>query len=169
MQRIPMLVLLVAMVAVPACAPTHQSTPSMQLPVVPNPEKRLHVLETRLHLSEEQATAIRPILEDEYAKKTKLIKEIESDSTRDRRQELEDLEWSVIKQLSHHLDRTQLNAYCNLLDEEAKAQQQKTGPGQGGPGGSSGGPGGGGGGPGGGGGGPGGGGGGMGMPGGGGY
>lgn len=130
MQRFPMIFLLMALAVLPACGPTRPS-PEMQLPVVPNPEKRLHVLTERLHLTEEQAAAVRPILEDEYAKKTTLIKEIESDSSRDRRQELEDLEWSVIKQLSRHLDRTQLNEYCNLLDEEAKARQQ-AGPGRGG-------------------------------------
>ncbi|MDD3311163.1 hypothetical protein [Pseudodesulfovibrio sp.] len=77
------------------------------------------------------ALAVRPILEDEHGKKTKPTKGIESDSSLDRRQELEDLDWTVIKQLSRHLDRKQLNEYCNLPDEEAKARQ-RGGPGRGG-------------------------------------
>ncbi|WP_419786977.1 hypothetical protein [Pseudodesulfovibrio sp.] len=116
-----LLLALMAMILT-ACGPSlHQPTPVMPLPEVPKPGQRLQALEERLHLSEAQTTAIRPIIEDEYTRKTKLVKELEADSSRNRRQELEDLDWSVIKQLSNYLDRNQLNEYCNILDEDAKS------------------------------------------------
>jgi len=148
MQRIPLILMLVALAAVPACSTANRQSPAIELPAVPNPEKRLHVLRSRLHLSDEQTEAIRPILEDEYQKKVELRRKQAEDNTWEGKQEAEELEWSVIKRLAQHLDRDQMDEYCKLLDEEQKAQQQG-GPGKGGPGGS-GGPGGGGGGPGGG-------------------
>ena len=148
MQKILQLVLFLALAFIlAACSSSHRPQQArMNLPVVQNPAKRLHVLKERLNLTEEQAASIQPILVQEYQKKTELISRMSNDcdGSREVRQELEDLEWSVIKRLSDHLTREQMAKYCDLLDEEQKQMQQGSpgngsrggGPGGGGPGGS---------------------------------
>ena len=81
MKKISLLALLLTLAAfLAACSSSHRPQQGqMNMPVITNPAKRLHTLKKRLDLTEEQATAIQPILVDEYQKKTELMSGLSND------------------------------------------------------------------------------------------
>ncbi|QJB57220.1 hypothetical protein [Pseudodesulfovibrio sp. zrk46] len=118
------------------CA-SHDQRPAMELP---SPQKRLFTLKHNLHLTNEQMEAVKPILEQDYAQKTALMKEFDPsdrDEMRAHRNKIEDLEWETYKKLSAVLTPEQMELYSKLLEKEEQAMMAQSrpqkGPGRGGP------------------------------------
>lgn len=107
-----------------ACSSHHQR-PTME---VPTPQKRLYTLKHRLNMSDEQVIAVKPILEQEYERKTELMdafRDGNREAMRENKQKLEDLEWDIFKQLSDHLTPEQMDIYSKLLEEEKEKMMEQ--------------------------------------------
>jgi len=88
---------------------------------IPTPTKRIHALNHRLHLTMKQMDAIKPILDEEFHKKTEIMARIDKAEDQEKRlakEELADLEWDTYKRLCNQLTLEQSHLLSELLLEE---------------------------------------------------
>lgn len=145
MKATKFIITLYVLALMAACS-SHQPRREVQ---TPSPERQLYTLKHRLKLTDEQLEAVTPIIKKGIEDRHALMEGFDprdQESMAENRKKLEDLEWNVIKQLSDHLTKEQMDQYCDYLKEQEEAMKermQEGGPG-GGPGGGGGRPGGGG-------------------------
>jgi|GEM_PF-5199371 len=117
MKRYAFLTTLLTLVLLFGCA-SRDHKPEIE---IPTPTKRIHTLNYRLHLTMEQMDAIRPILNEEFHKKTEImtrIVEAEDQEKRLAKEELANLEWDTYKKLCDQLTLEQSHLLSELLLEE---------------------------------------------------
>lgn len=117
------LIALLILIALTGCAP-HRHQPRIQ---VPTASQRLHLMNHKLNLTMAQVEAIKPILDEEFRRKTEIMALMEDGDEDEKRQAvyaLEDLEWDTFKKLSEHLTPEQVHLLSELLLEEAKMTEE---------------------------------------------
>lgn len=125
MNKINLIAVIFILLLLGACSP-HRQAPRWELPT---PTKRLHVLKQRLDLTMAQMDAFKPILDEEYCRKTEIMQIMEDgdeDAVQEAKMQMEDLEWDTFKRLSKHLTQEQVDLLSEFLLQEAKKQTPPT-------------------------------------------
>ena len=88
-----------------------------------SPEQIVEQMKERLHLTEEQAAKIRPIIEESVNDRRQIL----NDNGQDRkanRSALQEIRWKTDMKLSQILTEEQMRDYQNLLEEKSEKSQK---------------------------------------------
>ncbi len=87
-----------------------------------SPDEVMSQLKTRLTLTEEQATKMRPIIEENIRKRQEIVKN-GSDDKKAVKSQLQELRWSTDMQLGKILTEDQMKEYQKLREEQKEKKE----------------------------------------------
>ncbi|MGE4424737.1 MAG: hypothetical protein AB7D39_20725 [Pseudodesulfovibrio sp.] len=85
-------------------------------------EQRVADMQTRFGLTDEQAAAVKPIIEEQFERRKAIMDQTRSSGSEAREKmqaKMDDLDWDISKKLSQVLTEDQMLAYTKWVEEEA--------------------------------------------------
>ncbi len=88
-----------------------------------SPEELVQQMKERLHLTEDQAIKIRPVIEDSFSKRRDILNDAGQDK-KAIRSALQEVRWKTDMKLGQILTEEQMRDYQNLFEEKSEKSQQ---------------------------------------------